>query len=593
MPSPAQGFRPWRRLIAVALVLVALYVTMVATGHTTPELGLDLRGGTSVILTPVNKTGVTTGALNQAVSIIDQRVNGLGVSGASVNRQGKNIVVSVPGEGRNSVLDLVGQTAALDFRQVCIDGAPVAVTTKPSATPTPSPSASVTPSPSKTAKSATTPKAAKASTSSGTAQSAYIVARHPATKATQSATATKTPSAASSPTPSPTPTSSAASTAASPCTAVGGTTPVPPPSVLAKYDSLTCTPGTIRPVKYIDQPKQWLATCQDPSTGSGVPVKYLLLPAAFTGKNLSGASAQIQQSNGTITGGWQVEMSFKSSIQNTVYDLTKKLQGITATGIAVVLDGVVESAPTIQSAFSANAEITGNFSQTQADDLANVLKYGALPLSFSDSQAESISASLGRSSLNAGLLAGGLGLLLVIVYCFIYYRALGILTVMSLSVSGLLIYALITLAGPAIGETLDLAGIAGVIVSVGITADSFVVFYERLKDEVREGRSVRSSVDRGWKRAIRTILAADTVSLLAALILYAVSVGDVRGFAFTLGLSTMLDLFVVFLFTRPLVTLAVRRSIFSTSRWSGLSPGHAGIPTATRPHAGGPSTRGV
>jgi preprotein translocase subunit SecD len=370
---------------------------------------------------------------------------------------------------------------------------------------------------------------------------------------------------------------------------------VPPASVMAKYDSLTCTTGTIRPLNYIDQPKQWLAGCLDPSvTASTEPEeRYLLLPAALTGKNLSGASAQIEQNNGVITGGWQVEMSFKSSIQNTVYDLTKKLQGNTATGIAVVLDGVVESAPYIESAFSANAEITGNFSQTQADDLANVLKYGALPLSFSDSQAESISASLGRSSLNAGLLAGGLGLLLVIVYCFIYYRALGFLTVASLSVSGLLIYALITLAGPAIGETLDLAGIAGVIVSVGITADSFVVFYERLKDEVREGRSVRSSVDRGWKRAIRTILAADTVSLLAALILYAVSVGDVRGFAFTLGLSTMLDLFVVFLFTRPLVTLAVRRPFFSTSRWSGLSPGHAGIPTATRPHAGGPSTRGV
>jgi preprotein translocase subunit SecD len=609
-------------LTAVGLILVALYVTMIATGHTTPELGLDLRGGTSVILTPVNKTGVTTGALNQAVSIIDERVNGLGVSGASVNRQGNNIVVSVPGKGRNSVLGLVGQTAALDFRQICTDAAPVAAVTTTSPTPTPTPSVSGSASPAtKGSRSPTaSPRAKAAATHSakakdsarisrtgagaagGTTLAAYVVARHAGAKATHSASpaATHTPSASASasasatPSASPSASSSAATTPTIQCVSVGGVTPKPPASVVAKYDSLTCTKGSVRPTNYIDQPTQWQAACLDPSvtSSSESETRFLLLPAALTGKSLSGASAEIQQSStGVVTGGWEVVMNFKSSVQNTVYDLTKRLQGNTQTGLAIVLDGVVESAPYIESAFSSSASITGNFSQTQADDLANVLKYGALPLSFTDSQAESISASLGHSSLNAGLLAGAIGLALVIIYCFIYYRALGFLTVASLSVSGLLVYALVTLAGPAIGETLDLAGIAGLIVAVGITADSFVVFYERLKDEVREGRTVRSSVDRGWKRAIRTILAADTISLLAALILYAVSVGDVRGFAFTLGLSTLLDLFVVFLFTRPIVTLAIRMPFFSTSRWSGLSPGHAGIPRASRPQAGGPSAR--
>src|SRR6185312_7205838 len=216
--------------------------------------------------------------------------------------------------------------------------------------------------------------------------------------------------------------------------------------------------------------------------------------------------------------------------------------------LAVVLDGVVQSAPVIQERIAGSAQIEGSFTEKSASDLANVLKYGALPLTFTESQVTNISATLGKASLNAGLLAGAIGLGLVIIYSFIYYRALGIVTIASLVISAGLVYACIVELGVIINFTLTLAGIAGFIVAVGITADSFVVFYERLKDEVHEGRTVRTSVERAWVRARRTILSADTVSFLAAATLYYLSIGSVRGFAFTLGVSTLLDLVVVFLF---------------------------------------------
>jgi preprotein translocase subunit SecD len=270
--------------------------------------------------------------------------------------------------------------------------------------------------------------------------------------------------------------------------------------------------------------------------------------------------------------------------------------------VAIVLDGVVQSAPNINERIPGSAQISGSFTQKTATDLANVLKYGALPLAFEKSDAQSISPTLGSASLRGGLIAGALGLGLVIIYFFLYYRALGIVSVMSLTASGLLVYASVVLLGQAIGFTLSLAGIAGLIVSVGVTADSFVVFYERLKDEVREGRSVRTSVERAWVRARRTILSADTVSFMAALILYILSIGSVRGFAFTLGLSTILDIVVVFLFTKPVVTLLVRKPLFSTSRVSGLTVkalgGHTAGPESapsrtrlakrTKTSAGGP-----
>ncbi len=236
-----------------------------------------------------------------------------------------------------------------------------------------------------------------------------------------------------------------------------------------------------------------------------------------------------------------------------------------------MLDGVVQSAPTTNDRIAGDAQISGSFTQPSAQDLANVLRYGALPLAFEQSSAESISPTLGRDSLNAGLFAGVIGLALVTIYSFMYYRALGIVVLSSLAVSGLLVYASVVLLGEWIGFTLTLAGIAGLIVSIGVTADSFVVYFERVKDEIRQNRSARVAVDRAWPSARRTMLSADTVSFLAAAVLYVLSVGSVRGFAFTLGLSTLVDVLIMFIFTKPVVSLLVRRPFFATSRFSGLA----------------------
>jgi preprotein translocase subunit SecD len=235
-----------------------------------------------------------------------------------------------------------------------------------------------------------------------------------------------------------------------------------------------------------------------------------------------------------------------------------------------VLDGRVISAPEIQGTINGRTSITGQFNQDSATALANSLKYGALPLTFTQGQALTVSPTLGSDQLRAGMLAGGIGLVLVVVYSLIYYRALGLVTIASLAISGVLTYACLVILGRQIGFTLTLAGIAGFIVAVGITADSFVVFFERLKDEVREGRTMRSGVPRAWVRARRTILSADAVSFLAAAILYYLAAGEVKGFAFTLGMSTVLDLVIVFLFTHPLVSVASRSATFSSARFSGL-----------------------
>ena len=572
-PRGGTSTRPtWLRLGAMAVILIALYSTMFISGHTTPKLGLDLQGGTSVTLKPklVDANGkplanqkVSSGAIDQAVNIIRQRVNGLGVAEAEVVRAGSNIEISVPGKGRTQVVDLVGQTAQLAFR---IPFSEETAATTP--TPTPTPTASTTPTP---AASATPTTAASATPTPSTSASA---AATPTTSASPSASA----SAKATPTPS-----ASASSAVKPCVSAAGsaTATSPPACITAQMAIQTCTKAdTSTPAASNAPDADWLVACDRTN-----PVKYILRPASLKGTAVSSAQATIQTgSNGTSTGQWIVNVDFTDKGQSQWSDLTEKISttsGCPASSapecqLAVVLDGVVQSSPVIQQRISGSAEISGSFTQKSASDLANVLKYGALPIAFDKSEAVSVSATLGKQSLHAGLLAGAIGLVLVIIYSFIYYRAMGIVTVASLSVSGLVTYASVVVLGQLIDFTLTLAGIAGFIVAVGITADSFVVFYERLKDEVNEGRTVRTSVERSWVRARRTILSADTVSFLAAAALYWLSIGSVRGFAFTLGLSTLLDLLVVFLFTKPLVTLLVRHPFFSSSRFSGLS-GHGGV----------------
>jgi len=262
--------------------------------------------------------------------------------------------------------------------------------------------------------------------------------------------------------------------------------------------------------------------------------------------------------------------------------VTQTLAGQQATPpldrFAIVLDGVVISAPGVNETILSGAEISGQFQQQEATDLANVLKFGALPLAFDIGERQTVSPTLGADQLRAGLIAGALGLVLVVVYLLLYYRALALVAVSSLLVAGVFVYGTVILLGETLSFTLTLAGVAGLIVAIGITADSFIVYFERIRDEVRDGRTLRVALETGWSRAKRTIVAADSISMIASVVLYVLSIGGVRGFAFTLGLVTVIDLVVVFLFTKPVITLLARTRFFNSgSKWSGLSPERLGV----------------
>jgi preprotein translocase subunit SecD len=576
------------------VIVIAMYAGMLASGHLKPNLGLDLRGGTQVILTPQKTNGVTANKsqLSTAVDIIRQRVNGLGVAGADVVTQGNNVVISVPGKGRSDVLNQVGQTAALSFREIYTDpttGQPYQAN-NPSATPTPkasgspSPSASGSASPSASGSPSSTVSPSPTSSGAGasTAPKATTTAlNRPLSGVLKAASPSPTPPSSST-TGSPAPASSA------PADVVQSAAPAPktkaPPepdqtapsaAVLAEFQALDCSKNDGRPEKVDEDPHHFVVACDRTGTS-----KYLLKPADLVGTQVSSAVATIGQTpSGQSTGLWEVDVTFKDSAVKSVQTVSTRLYNNNQQQLAITLDGVVVSAPATNGVLGKNITISGGtppFSQKEASNLANALKYGSLPVSFNRSSVESVSATLGQDSLHAGLLAGAFGLLLVLIYVFIYYRMLGVVTVVSLLTSGLLVYASVVLLGQAIGYTLSLAGIAGLIVAIGITADSFVVYFERLKDEIREGRSPRLAVEYGWKTAWRTILSADVISFLAAVVLYLVSVGDVKGFAFTLGLSTVLDVVVVQMFTKPLISLLIRYPIFSTSKASGLHPGSIG-----------------
>ena len=321
--------------------------------------------------------------------------------------------------------------------------------------------------------------------------------------------------------------------------------------------AITC--DDLTPYLGLDDPNKPLIACEQDGT-----YIYLLDKTLIPGDQIDTASAGISQSGS----GWAVNVTFKADGFNTWYAYTAANVGKQT---AFTLDGQVLSAPSIRQAITTTTtEVSGSFNQSSATSLANSLKFGALPLAFTVDKTEQGQRRAGLESLRAGLIAGGIGLLLVIVYCLLYYRLLGLITILSLVLSGSLVYAFMVLLGRWMNLSLDMAGIAGLIIAIGITADSFVVYFERLKDEVREGRTFRSAVPRGWERAKRTILSADAVTFLSAVILYILAVGDVKGFAFTLGLSTVLDLLVVFLVTHPLVALASGSKVFTSPRYSGL-----------------------
>jgi preprotein translocase subunit SecD len=330
-----------------------------------------------------------------------------------------------------------------------------------------------------------------------------------------------------------------------------------------------------------DDPTKPLVACDQNGQS-----KYVLAPSIIDGTQITNANSGANPSGA----GFVINLTFNGPGTSTWSKYTAANIGKVT---AWTLDSQVVSAATIQGAITGQTMISGSFTQTQAQNLANVLKYGSLPLAFDVSNAQTVSATLGLSSLQAGLIAGGIGLILVVLYCLAYYRALGVLTVLSLVLSGVTVYAVLVLLGRWIGYSLDLAGIAGFIISIGITADSFVILFERLKDEVREGRTFRSAVPRAWVRARRTILASDGVSFLAAVVLYAIAVSDVQGFAFTLGMSTVLDLLIVFLVTHPLVVLASRSKTLSKPSMSGLGAVQRAGAASRATKATTPATAGV
>ncbi|MCZ3387096.1 MAG: protein translocase subunit SecD, partial [Actinomycetia bacterium] len=306
--------------------------------------------------------------------------------------------------------------------------------------------------------------------------------------------------------------------------------------------------------------------------------KFLLAPVAVPGSEVESAQATLGQN----TAGWIVSLDFNGDGTKSFGEITAQMAAQTPDSpgnrFAIVLDGIVVSAPGVNEAIpGGQAQITGQFTQDEAQDLANVLKFGALPLTFEIAERNTISPTLGTDQLRAGLIAGALGLALVVIYLLLYYRALALVAVFSLVLAGLLVYAAVVILGDTLNFALTLAGVAGLIVAIGITADSFIVYFERIRDEVRDGRSLRTALESGWVRARRTIIAADFISLIAAVVLWVLSVGGVRGFAFTLGLTTVIDLLVVFLFTKPVVSLLARTKFFNSgSKWSGLSPERLG-----------------
>ena len=535
MSQTSNTSRPGRSLTALLLILVALTASIFIQGAGQVRLGLDLRGGTSVVLQPritVGQEGkVTNEAIDQAVSIIRQRVNSLGVAESEVVAQGsgtnRQILISVPGESGERVVELVGQTAELRFRQVLATGGPVEA-------PAPAPSASTVVTPE-----AATPQ--PSTSGSKLSKSAPYFA-----DPTPSASPIVTPKATT-PAPAPAPPADAQAQAA----AAAGEL------LSQEFAALDCTKDESTRGGGGDSPDLPFVTCD--RDGSA---RYILGPAEVLGTQVKKATAAIDQAG---SGGWYVALDFNKEGTTKFGAITQRVVSLTApqNQVAIVLDGLVVSAPRIISAIiGGSAQITGDFTQQEASDLANVLKYGSLPLAFDRGEVQQVSPTLGTDQLHAGLLAGGLGLILVILYSLFYYRALGLVTVGSLGLASLLLYLIIVVLGENIGFTLTLAGIAGAIVAIGITADSFIIYFERLRDEIREGRSLRSAVENGWIRARRTIIISDVVSLIAALLLYIFAIGNVRGFAFALGLTTIIDLIVVFLFTKPIITLLANLRFF-------------------------------
>jgi preprotein translocase subunit SecD len=598
---------PGRQLAILAGLFVVLYALVFLVGTSGgvmdrlhPKLGLDLVGGSRVTLqaTTEGNKPPTKESLDQARTIIEQRVNARGVAEAEVVTEGdRNIVVSLP--GKNADLSGIAQTAELRFRKVInmTDGSGALAAPAPSATPTPG-AATPTPEGTPTAPPAATTAPTATPGTGGTGGGAEETPTPTPTATGAAPTATPAPTGSAAPAPVPADVEAArkavetkvgpaawaaASALQAPAADPAATEALKPfgtlnatevavltPQMQFNVPTITCDQLNARPAGSISKTDQQAIACQ----AGG---KFLLDVSKVSGTDVGNATAQLDQQ-----GQWVVSLDFKGDGQEKWTALTREAyqnSGQTCDAstlqngnclVAVVLDNKVISSPEIQGVLTGDSQISGSFTAQSSDQLASELRYGALPLTFTAADQENLSPTLGAEYLRAGLIAAGIGLLLVAIYAFFYYRLLGTVIVLSLVLSAGLVFGALVFLGRQIGFTLTLAGIAGFIVSLGVAADSFVIYFERLKDEIREGRSPRSAVPRAWARARRTIISANAISIMAAVVLYIVSVGTVKGFAFALGLATILDLVVVFLFRHPIMTMFANTKAFLSPRVSGL-----------------------
>ena len=530
-------------VILVGLVGLITYGVLRSDATWTPKLALDLQGGTQILLAAEQTDGqaVSGEQLQQAVSIIRQRVDAAGVSEAEITTQGnQHISVSIPGKADEATLQRIEASAKLDFRPVLSMGFGLNLE-------------ELQGEDGAAEDGATEEGAAEGDAAEGDAATDEAAADDAAETAEEDLGPID---------PDPLPEGA-------------GDLAWITPALQQQFDEFTCDSEAALDTR--DQPADRpLITCDDSGTA-----KYLLGPVELSGDVITDATAQMATTQtGATTGEWVVQIIMNKEGADTFGKISTRLYGAPEpqNQFAFVLDGSVLSAPTMQGQIlDGRPSISGNFTQDSAKALADQLKFGALPIDFTVQSQEDISATLGTNQLSAGLLAGLIGLLLVVVYSMFQYRALGTLTIASLAIAGVLTYLLLTFFSWRQGYRLSLAGVAGIIVAVGFTADSFIVYFERIRDALRDGFSIENAVEHGWKRAFRTVLASDGVNFLAAVILFILAVGNVKGFAFTLGLTTLVDVLVVALFTHPMMTLLARTRFYQGGHpASGLDPKRLG-----------------
>ncbi|WP_281964107.1 protein translocase subunit SecD [Serinicoccus marinus] len=584
---------PLRTLLSLLVITVLLFGGIGAArlwaepaASLTPQLGLDLAGGRQIVMEPLTEDGTNVSAeqLDQAIDIIRRRVDGGGVTEAEVTRQGQNVSVAIPGNPTPEQVEALSRSSQLRFRPVLVAQFTAPEMEMPEQRTLPLP-----PSLIEEQLEEFEQQQQDAQEDSETQDSVEEGTSDEADQTEENRGGTRLPSSGSddaSATEAPGVPAEDGSDSTAPPVQEGELPASSDPSSLAQI-----TPELQEEFSALDCAAEGVATqvaaapTDQPTVACTVEgdEKFILGPVELTGSSVTDANAGPETvQGGAVTGRWQVNLTFDGEGGQTFAEITSRLygypQGEAQNRFATVLDGQVITAPTVNGVISGGtATISGDFTPEESQSLANQLKFGALPLSFEVQTSEQISPTLGGEQLRYGVIAGIIGLLLVFAYMLVQYHALGLVAIGSLVVAALLAYGSVTLLGWANNFRLTMAGVTGLIVAIGITADSFIVYFERIRDEVRAGRPLRYAVDTGWERARRTLIISDVVNLIAATVLYLLSESGVKAFAFALGLTTIIDLVVVFMFTHPLVSILANTRFFGEGKkWSGMEPERLG-----------------